>query len=71
MGKIGDFINKHGYTYKSFALAVIIFPPAGIVVAWKRPDTHLGMRLALTVVALLPLVIVPLGGLALIQKLIG
>jgi len=29
MGKVADFIDKHGYTYKSFVLATIIFPPAG------------------------------------------
>ena len=71
MGKIKEFINEHGYTYKSFVQAVILLPPAGIIVAWKRPDTHVAIRLALTVVALLPIVIVPFGGLALFQKLTG
>ena len=71
MGKVAEFINEHGYTYKSFVLATIIFPPAGIVIAWKRPDTHLVIRLALTVVATLPMVIVPLGGVALLQNLIS
>jgi len=71
MGKIADFLEKHGYTYKSFGLAVLIFPPAAIVVAWKRPATSLAIRIALTVAALIPMLAVPLGGLALIQSLIG
>jgi hypothetical protein len=35
--RIHDFINKHGYSLKAYWLAVFIFPPAAIFIAWKKP----------------------------------
>ena len=67
MSKISDFISKHGYSYKSFILAAAIFPPAGVVWAWTRPNTPIAIRLALSVVAILPPVIVLLGGMGLFK----
>ena len=64
MGKLSDFIDKHGYTYKSFFLVLLVFPPGALVVAWKIPRTTIVVRILLTILGVIvPLLPFILGGL--------
>ena len=56
MGKVSEFIKKHGYSYKSFFVALIVFPPASLFIAWKIQDISKATRIILTIIA----IIVPL-----------
>jgi len=69
MSKLSDFINKHGYTYKSFFLVLLVFPPGALVIAWKIPHATIVVRILLSVLGIvLPLLPFILGGLG-ISKL--
>ena len=71
MSKFSDFINKHGYTYKSFFLELFIFPPASLFIAWKIPNVAIVIRLSLSVLGVIvPLLPFILGGLGL-SKIFG
>ena len=63
MSKVSDFIEKYGYTYKSFIVAVILFPPASLLIAWKIPDLSKVTRIILTIIAIIvPWLILYIGG---------
>ena len=71
MSKVSDFITKHGYSYKSFFVALFIFPPASLIIAWKISDISKVTRIMLTISAILiPLIPLYLGGAGL-SKLIS
>lgn len=65
MSKMSEFINKHGYTYKSYFLALVVFPPASLFVVWKIPNASLAVRLLLSALGialpLLPFILAALG----------
>lgn len=68
--KVRAFINKHGYTYKSYFIALIVFPPACYLIAWKMTDINTSTRLALFVLAfVLPTAMILLGGAGVFQVL--
>jgi len=71
MSKVSDFMEKYGYTYKSFIVAVILIPPASFLIAWKIPNLSRGTRIILTIIAIIvPWLILILGGVG-IAKLIS
>ena len=53
--KIAQFIEKHGYTMKAYAVAFIVFPPAALFLSWKIPSKPLIVRCILTLLAFIPL----------------
>ncbi len=66
MSKFSDFVIKHGYTYKSFFLVLLVFPPGALVIAWKIPNVSILIRIFLTVLGVIvPLLPFILGGLGL------
>ena len=66
MNKVSNFIKKHGYSYKSFFVALIIFPPAGLLIAWKIPDISKVTRIILTIIGIIvPLLPLYFGGVGL------
>ena len=71
MSKVSDFVQKHGYSYKSFFVALFVFPPASLLIAWKIPNKSKVTRIILTIIAvIIPLIPLYLGG-AGISKLIS
>ncbi|MFB6319435.1 hypothetical protein [Saccharicrinis sp. FJH54] len=71
MGKFSDFIQKYGYSYKSFFIALFVFPPAALFIAWKMPDLSVVVRILFTILGItVPLLPFILGGLGL-SKLSG
>ena len=68
MNKATEFIVKYGYSYKSYFIALIVFPPACYLIAWKIPDIKTITRVLLTIIAVvIPTAIVMLGGLAVFE----
>ena len=51
--KIVEFIRVHGYTKKSFVLAMFLFPPAAGYVAYKMPGIGRVQRVLLAVLGML------------------
>ncbi|HJV61772.1 MAG TPA: hypothetical protein VJ743_12555 [Albitalea sp.] len=49
--KIVAFVAKHGYTYRSYVLSILLFPPAAVYIACKKPGVPMPGRIALNVVA--------------------
>lgn len=71
MNKVKEFIEKHGYSYKSYIIALIVFPPTCFVIAWKISDINLFIRITLSVVAVvIPISVMFLGGTA-VSKLLN
>jgi len=71
MNKVSNFIKKHGYSYKSFFVALIVFPPVSLLIAWKIPYISIVLRIILTIIGLIvPLIPLYLGGMGLF-KLFG
>ena len=50
--KIAAFVEKHGYTYRSYVLSILMFPPAAVFIACKKPGVSLAGRVALNAVAI-------------------
>ena len=68
MSKVSDFIKKHGYSYKSFIVALIVFPPASLLISWKIPGLSKVTRIILTIIALIaPALILYIGGLGIFK----
>ncbi len=66
MSKVSNFMKKYGYTYKSFFVALIIFPPASLLIPWKIPDISKVTRIILTIIGLLvPLLLLYFSGVGL------
>jgi hypothetical protein len=55
MGKISSFLDKHGFSFKSYGIAFILFAPAAIIISWKIPKISVGTRLILTLLTAIPL----------------
>jgi hypothetical protein len=51
--KIVEFVQVHGYTYKSFALSTVLCPPAAVFIAFKMPGIGVARRIVLGVVGLI------------------
>ena len=51
MNRISTFGREHGYSYRSFLVAMVAFPPAALLIAWKIPDISTVTRITLTAVA--------------------
>ena len=51
MNRISSFARERGYSYRSFLVGVVAFPPAAVLIAWKIPDISTATRIALTAVA--------------------
>ena len=51
MNRVSTFARERGYSYRSFLVAVIAFPPAALLIAWKIPDISTATRITLTAVA--------------------
>jgi hypothetical protein len=49
--KIVAFVEKHGYTYRSYVLSILLFPPAAVYIACKKPGVPMPGRVVLNVVA--------------------
>ena len=49
--RIGAFVARHGFTWRSYALSILLFPPAAVYIACKKPGLTLPGRIALNVVA--------------------
>lgn len=49
--KTAAFVAKHGYTYRSYVLSILLFPPAAVFIACKKPGVSMAGRIALNVVA--------------------
>jgi len=60
MGKVSKFLEEHGYTFKSYFLAFVLFPPACLWIAWKIPHLSWGTRVSLTSMTAVPAVLPPL-----------
>lgn len=45
------FIAKHGYTYRSYVLSILFFPPAAFYIACCKPGLSLPGRVALNLMA--------------------
>jgi hypothetical protein len=39
MTKVKEFIEKYGFSYKSYWVAFFVLPPAAIFIAYKMPNT--------------------------------
>lgn len=50
--KIVAFVGRHGYTYRSYVLSILLFPPAAVYIACKRPSVSWPGRIALNVIAI-------------------
>lgn len=53
MSKITKFVEKYGYTYKAIILGILLFPPASILIAWKKPDLHITLRILFTIISVI------------------
>lgn len=49
---IGRFVERHGFTYKSYFIALVVFPPAALFIPFKIAATPPYMRWALVILAL-------------------
>ena len=49
---ITKFVNKQGLSYRSYVVAALIFPPAAVYIAFKRPGVPMVARVALSAIAL-------------------
>lgn len=67
MQKIKVFLEKNGYSYKSFMFAWVTFPPACFFITWKIPDINILMRFILTFIAMIPFAIMYFGGATLLK----
>ena len=45
------FVGRYGYTYRSYVLSILLFPPAAVYIACKKPGVALPGRVLLNVVA--------------------
>ncbi len=71
MSKLTNFVEKYGYTYKAIILGVLLFPPASILIAWKKPQLNIIVRVLITIISVIsPFVPWVLGALG-IAKLFG
>ena len=54
--KMQAFAARHGYGWGSYALAILLFPPAAVFIALRKPGLRLAGRVAMTaaVVVLAP-----------------
>ena len=46
--KVQDFAARHGYGWGSYALAILLFPPAAVFIAWRKPGVSRAGRVAMT-----------------------
>lgn len=53
MNRISTFARERGYSYRSFLVALVAFPPAALLIAWKIPDISTATQIALTTVAVI------------------
>jgi hypothetical protein len=53
--KIIEFVRLHGYTYKSFLLSMVLFPPAAAFIGFNKPGLGLVPRVVLATLGLLTL----------------
>ncbi|MFE0678507.1 hypothetical protein [Streptomyces sp. NPDC058867] len=47
--KTRTLIAKYGYTWRGYVMAILVFPPAAFLVAWKLPRIPTAARLALII----------------------
>ena len=45
------FVARHGYSYRSYVLSILLFPPAAVYIACRKPGVALPGRILLNVVA--------------------
>ena len=65
--RISSFVQERGYSYRSFLVGVVIFPPAAMLIAWKIPGISTATRITLTAVAVVvPPALLYLGGLVVV-----
>ena len=68
MNRISSFTRERGYSYGSFLVGVVAFPPAAVLIAWKIPNISTVTRIALTAFAIVaPPGLLYLGGLAVVE----
>ena len=51
MNRVSSFARERGYSYRSFLVGVVVFPPAAVLIAWNIPDISTATRIMLTAVA--------------------
>ncbi|HEX6362157.1 MAG TPA: hypothetical protein VFZ93_04320 [Albitalea sp.] len=49
--RIGGFVARHGLTWRSDVLSILLFPPAAVYIACRKPGLTLPGRIAANVVA--------------------
>jgi hypothetical protein len=69
--KIVAFVAKHGYTYRSYVLSILLFPPAAVYIACKKPGVPLSGRIALNLMALAAPPFIGAATLVLLAKLVA
>ena len=66
--KIQKFIDKHGYTLKAYWLSVLIFPPAALYIACKKPGWTILQRVLGNLVPIAFIAVMPFVGTAMILR---
>jgi hypothetical protein len=69
--KIVAFVAKHGYTYRSYVLSILLFPPAAVYIACKKPGVPLSGRIVLNLMALAAPPFIGAATLLLLAKLVA
>ncbi len=54
MSKVSDFLDKYGYTFRSYFIGIFLLPPASFYIAWKIPNLNKLVRMALCILVLVP-----------------
>lgn len=52
-------VERHGLTWHGFWVCLLVFPPAGIVIAWLMPRVNPFIRLILTLLCVGVMLIAP------------
>jgi hypothetical protein len=53
-------VAKYGFTYRAFFVAMIVFPPVAVYLAWRLPNLHFFKRLSLSLLALVAPAVPPI-----------
>jgi hypothetical protein len=46
-----QFVERYGYTYRSYVLSILLFPPAAVYIACKKPGVAMSGRIVLNIIA--------------------
>ncbi len=67
--KLGAFIEKHGFTFKAYLIALAIFPPAAVYIPFKIPGIMMGLRIGMVALTLGLHALILTGGFAVLTAL--